>query len=307
MAGRKRRSLPGFGLSLGFTLTYLSLLVLLPLAACVVKAASLSWSEFWRVVTDPVAVAAYRLSFTTSLIAALLNAVFGLAIAWVLVRYEFPGRKLLDALVDLPLALPTAVAGITFADLYSTDGWFGRYLTFLEPDGAVGAFFGPEGWFGRNLTPIDVRTHGGPLAIVVVLMFVGLPFVIRSVQPVLADFEAEQEEAAASMGATRWQTFRYVILPSLVPAWLTGFTLAYARGLGEYGSVIFVADGIPGESVIPPVLIVSRLEEFDRERGAFKYEEAAAIAVVLLFFSLVTLIAINLLERWSKRFEPTEA
>jgi sulfate/thiosulfate transport system permease protein len=307
MAGKKRRALPGFGLSLGYALFYLSLLVLIPLAGCVVKASSLSWADFWRVVTDPVAVAAYKLSFATSFIAALLNAICGLIVAWVLVRYEFPGRKLLDALVDLPLALPTAVAGITFASLYSPAGWFGRHLTFLEPDGAVGYWFGPEGWFGRNVLELDVRSYGSPLAIVVVLMFVGIPFVIRSVQPVLAEFEAEQEEAAASMGATRWQTFRHVILPSLIPAWLTGFALAYARGLGEYGSVIFVADGIPGKTLIPPVLIISRLEEFDQERGAFKYEEAAAIAVVLLAFSFATLVAINLLERWSKRYEPTEA
>lgn len=306
MAGKKRRSLPGFGLSLGYTVFYLSLLVVIPLAGCIVKASSLSWADFWRVVSDPIAIAAYKLSFITSFVAALINAVCGLIVAWVLVRYSFPGRKLLDALVDLPLALPTAVAGITCASLYSPAGWFGRHLTFLEPDGAVGSWFGPEGWFGQNIVELDVRSHGGPIAIVIVLMFVGIPFVIRSVQPVLAEFEAEQEEAAASMGATRWQTFRHVILPSLAPAWLTGFALAYARGLGEYGSVIFVADGIPGQTVIPPVLIIARLEEFDRERGAFKYEEAAAIAVVLLLFSFLTLVAINLLERWSKRYEPSE-
>ncbi len=300
MAGKKRRSLPGFGVSLGYALFYLSLLVLIPLAGCIIKASSLSWADFWRVVTDPVAIAAYKLSFTASFVAALINAFCGLIVAWVLVRYEFPGRKLLDALVDLPLALPTAVAGITFASLYSPAGWFGRYLGFLEPDGSVGSWFGPEGWFGRNMFELDVRSYGGPVAIVVVLMFVGIPFVIRSVQPVLAEFEAEQEEAAASMGASRWQTFRHVILPSLIPAWLTGFALAYARGLGEYGSVIFVADGIPGQTVIPPVLIVERLEQF-------KYEEAAAIAVVLLLFSFTTLVAINLLERWTKRYEPTEA
>jgi sulfate transport system permease protein len=300
MAGKKRRSLPGFGLSLGYALFYLSLFVFIPLAGCIVKASSLSWADFWRVVTDPLAVAAYKLSFTTALIAALVNAVCGLMIAWVLVRYEFPGKKLLDALVDLPLALPTAVAGITFASLYSPAGWFGRHLRFLEPDGALGHWFGPEGWFGQNVFELDTRAYGGPVAIVVVLMFVGIPFVIRSVQPVLAEFEAEQEEAAASMGATRWQTFRHVILPSLIPAWLTGFALAYARGLGEYGSVIFVADGIPGRTEIPPVLIIARLEQF-------KYEEAAAIAVVLLLFSFATLVAINLLERWSKRYEPTEA
>jgi sulfate transport system permease protein len=307
MAVKQRRALPGFGLSLGFALLYLSLLVLIPLAGCVIKASSLSWSDFWRVVSDPVAVAAYKLSFTTSLIAAAVNALCGLAVAWVLVRYQFPGRKLLDALVDLPLALPTAVAGITFANLYGTTGWFGQHLTFLEPDGAVGRWFSADGWFGQHILTLDVRAHGGPVAIVAVLMFVGIPFVIRSVQPVLAEFEAEQEEASASLGASRWQTFRHVILPSLVPAWLTGFALAYARGLGEYGSVVFVADGIPGQTLIPPVLIISRLEEFDHARGAFKYEEAAAIGVVLLLFSFATLLAINLLQRWSKRYEPTEA
>jgi sulfate transport system permease protein len=300
MAAKRRSALPGFGLSLGYALLYLSLLVLIPLAGCVIKASSLTWEQFWRVVTDPIAVAAYKLSFTTSFVAALVNALCGLLIAWVLVRYQFPGRKLLDALVDLPLALPTAVAGITFANLYGTTGWFGQYLTFLEPEGAVGHWFGEHGWFGQNVFSLDVRSHGGPLAIVAVLMFVGIPFVIRSVQPVLAEFEAEQEEASASLGASRWQTFRYVILPALIPAWLTGFALAYARGLGEYGSVIFVADGIPGQSQIPPVLIIARLEQF-------KYEEAAAIGVVLLFFSFLTLVFINLLERWSKRYEPTDA
>lgn len=307
MATKKRRALPGFGLSLGYASLYLSLLVLIPLAGCIVKASALSWEEFWRVVTDDVAVAAYKLSFATSFVAALLNALFGLIVAWVLVRYSFPGKRFLDALIDLPLALPTAVAGITFASLYGSSGWFGQYLSFLEPAGVVGHWFSEEGWFGQNIFTLDTRSHGGPVAIVIVLMFVGIPFVIRSVQPVLAEFETEQEEAAANLGASRWQTFRYVIWPALVPAWLTGFALAYARGLGEYGSVIFVADGIPGKSVIPPVLIIGKLEEFDQERGAFKYEKAAAIAVVLLGISFLTLVLINLLERWSKRFEPAEA
>ena len=307
MAGQKRRALPGFGLSLGYALFYLSVLVLIPLAGCFLKAMGLSWEQFWRVVTDPVAIAAYKLSFLTSFIAAFLNAILGLVAAWVLVRYEFPGKKFLDALIDLPLALPTAVAGITFANLYGGEGWYGQYLSFLEPDGIVGHWFSAAGWFGENLFTLDTRARGGPVAIVVVLMFVGLPFVIRSVQPVLAEFEVGQEEAAASLGASRWQAFRHLILPSLLPAWLTGFALAYARGLGEYGSVIFVADGIPGKTLIPPVLIMAKLEEFDQERGAFKYEEAAAIAVVLLTISFLTLVLINLLERWSKRFEPTEA
>jgi sulfate transport system permease protein len=285
--------LPGFRLSLGFTVLYLLVLVLVPLAGCVLKASSLTWSEFWDTVTHPQAVAAYRLSFATSLVAGLLNGLFGLMVAWVLVRYHFPGRRILDALVDLPLALPTAVAGITFATLYAANGWVGQYLGWLEPDGVVGHWFGSEGWFGRNVFTLDTRPHDGPFAIVLVLWFVGLPFVIRSVQPVLAELEAEQEEAAASLGAGRWQTFRHVILPQLAPAWLTGFALAYARGLGEYGSVIFVASNLPFETEIPPVLIVAKLEQF-------KYAEAAAIAVVLLFFSLLTLVLINLLQRRSR-------
>lgn len=306
MAAKKRNALPGFGLSLGYAVFYLSLMVLIPLAGCIYKVMQLSWEQFWHVVSQPNAIAAYKLSFTTSFVAGVINAFAGLVVAWVLVRYEFFGKRFLDGLVDLPLALPTAVAGITFANLYSPHGWFGRYLGALEEDGAIGRWFGPDGWFGSNFFTLDVRSHGGPVAIVVVLIFVGIPFVIRSVQPVLAEFEAEQEEAAASLGATRWQTFRHVILPALIPAWLTGFALAYARGLGEYGSVIFVADGLPGKTEIPPVLIIAYLESFDQERGAFKYEEAAAIAVVLLAFSFLTLLLINLLERWSKRFEPSE-
>ncbi len=273
MARPRRRALPGFGFSLGYSLVYMSLLVLIPLAACVVKAAGLSWSQFWEAVTDRDAVAAYKLGFSTALAAALINGFLGLLTAWVLVRYRFPGRRFLDAIVDFPLALPTAVAGLTFASLYAPNGWFGQYLTFLGKD-----------W------------HQGPLAITLVLLFVSLPFVIRSVQPVLSEFDAEQEEAAASLGASRWQTFRHVILPALIPAWLTGFALAFARAIGEYGSVVFVASGIAGKTEIPPMLIVYKLEQY-------KYEEAAAIAVVLLAFSFLALIIINLLERWSKRYE----
>jgi len=302
MVQRVSSSLPGFRLSLGYALFYLSLLVLIPLSACVVKAASMTWHDYWRVVTDPQAVAAYKLIFATAFLAAVLNACFGLLTAWVLVRYEFPGKRLLDAFIDFPLALPTAVAGITYASLYTPpDGWFGRYLAFLEPDGTVGAWFGPDGWFGQNVMSLDVRPYGGPVGIVMVLLFVGLPFVVRSVQPVLADLDVEQEEAAASLGASRWQTFWHVIFPAILPALLTGFALAYARGLGEYGSIIFVADNIPMQSEIPPVIIAARLEEMDYERKTLKYDEAAAIGSVLLFFSLVSLVVINLLERWSKR------
>jgi sulfate transport system permease protein len=296
MAWRRRRALPGFGLSLGYALLYLSLFVLIPLAAGAVRAASLTWEEFWGAVSHPQAVAAYKLGFSVALAAALVNGLFGLLAAWVLVRYQFPGRRLLDALVDVPLALPTAVAGLIFGSLYAPSGWFGQHLGFLGPDGAVGHWFGPDGWFGRNFFTLDTRPYDSPLAIVVVLSFVSLPFVIRAVQPVLAELDAEQEEAAASLGAGRWQTFRHVILPALLPAWLTGFALAYARALGEYGSVVFVASNLPYQTEIPPVIIVAKLEQF-------KYGEAAAIAVVLLVFSLLTLVVINLLERWSKRHE----
>jgi sulfate transport system permease protein len=292
----RRLPRPGFGLTLGYALLYLSLLVLVPLGACVVKAAGMTGEEFWGGVTHPQAVAAYKLSFWTAFLAALLNAFFGLIVAWVLVRYDFWGKRLLDALVDIPLALPTAVAGLTFSSLYVPEGWFGQFLGFLEPEGTVGHFFGPHGWFGQNLWTIDTRLHDGPLAIVLVLMFVSLPFVIRSVQPVLAELEAEQEEAAASLGATRWQTFRYVILPALKPALFTGVALAFARCLGEYGSVIFVASNLPYQTEIPPTLIVAKLEQF-------KYAEAAAIATVLLGMSLVCLVAINLLERWSRKHD----
>jgi sulfate transport system permease protein len=293
---RPPRALPGFGLSLGYALLYLSLLVLVPLAGCVLKASSLSWSAFWRAVLDPQAVAAYKLSFAASFAAALVNGVFGLATAWVLVRYEFPGKHWLDPLIDFPLALPTAVAGLTYGSLYARNGWLGRHLGFLEPDGWLGAWFGPGGWFGRRCFALDTRPHDGPLAIVLVLVFVSLPFVVRAVQPVLAEFEVENEEAAASLGASRFQTFRYVILPALVPAWCTGFALAYARCLGEYGSIIFVASNLPYQTEIPPVLIVAKLEQF-------RYAEAAAIGAVLLTLSLLSLAFINGLERWSKRHE----
>jgi sulfate transport system permease protein len=247
-------------------------------------------------VTDPQAVAAYKLGFATALSAALLNGCLGLLTAWVLVRYNFPGKRLLDPLIDFPLALPTAVAGLTYSSIYAPNGWFGRYLGFLGPDGWLGHWFGPEGWFGRHAFPVDTRPYDSPLAIVVVLVFVSLPFVIRTLQPVLAELDAEQEEAAASLGASRWQTFRHVILPALVPAWLTGFALAYARSLGEYGSVIFVSSNLPFKTQIPPVIVVTKLEQNN-------YGEAAAIGVVLLGFSLLSLLLINVLERWSKRHE----
>jgi sulfate/thiosulfate transport system permease protein len=266
-----RRVLPGFSLSLGYTVFYLSLLVLLPLAACFLKAASLSPGQFWAAVWTERARAAYALTFGAALAAAGINVVLGLLVAWVLVRYQFPLKRLFDALVDLPFALPTAVAGLVYSSLYV-----------------------PTGWLGQFLVPLGIQGAYSRLGIVLVLTFTGFPFVVRTVQPVLDSLDAESEEAAATLGATRWQTFRRVLLPPLLPAVLTGFTLALARALGEYGSVVFVSGNLPYQTEIAPVLIVSRLEEF-------AYAEATAIAVVLLTLSFVLLALINLLERWSKR------
>jgi sulfate transport system permease protein len=271
MAAVNPRVLPGFRLSLGYTLTYLTVLVLIPLGACFLKASSLSWDQFRAAVWTERARAAYALTFGASAAAAAVNILLGLLVAWVLVRYEFPLKRFLDALVDLPFALPTAVAGLVFSSLYVPTGWMGRFLCPL----------GIEGAYSR-------------LAIVLVLTFTGFPFVVRTVQPVLATLDAELEEAAAILGATRRQTFLRVILPPLVPALLTGFALALARALGEYGSVVFVSGNMPFKTEIAPVLIVARLEEF-------AYGEATAIAVVLLAMSFVLLILINLLERWSRR------
>jgi sulfate transport system permease protein len=271
MQAVSQRALPGFGLSLGYTVFYLSALVLLPLGACFLKAASLTPAQFLDAVWTERARAAYALTFGTSLAAAAVNVVLGVAAAWVLVRYEFPLKRLVDSLVDLPFALPTAVAGLVYSSLYVPSGWLGQFLAPL----------GVEGAYTR-------------LAIVLVLTFTGFPFVVRTVQPVLASLEAEIEEAAATLGATRRQTFARVVWPLLLPAVLTGFTLAFARALGEYGSVVFVSGNMPFRTEIAPVLIVSRLEEFH-------YAEATALAVVLLTFSFATLALINLLQWWSKR------
>ncbi len=268
-----RRVLPGFSLSLGYTVFYLTVLVLLPVLACFSKAASLTFAQFGAAVWTERTRAAYLLTFGTSLVAAVVNVFLGLLIAWVLVRYRFPGRRLMDSLIDLPLALPTAVGGLVYASLYVKKGWLGRYLV-----------------------PLGIQAAYSRLAIVLVLVFIGLPFVVRTVQPVLEDLEAESEEAAASLGATRWQAFRRVILPPLYPALITGFALAFARSLGEYGSVVFVSGNMPYKTEIAPVLIVARLEEF-------AYGEATAIAVVLLVISFSMLVLINLLERWSKGSE----
>ncbi len=266
----RKRVLPGFALSLGYALLYLSLLVLLPLAACVLRAASLTWDEFWATVWNERALAAYRLTFGTSLLAAGVNGVLGLLIAWVLVRYDFPLKRFFDALVDVPFALPTAVAGLVYSGLYV-----------------------PTGWLGQFLVPLGIHAAYTPLAIVLVLIFTGFPFVVRTVQPVLETLDADVEEAAAILGASRWQTFRRVLLPSVLPALLTGVALAFARALGEYGSVIFVSGNMPFQTEIAPVLIVARLEEF-------RYAQATAIAVVLLVFSFIMLVIINLFEKWSQ-------
>ena len=270
MSSLHKRVLPGFSLSLGYTVFYLTVLVLIPIVACFSRAATLSFDQFWGAVWTERTRAAYLLTFGTSFAAASVNLFLGLLIAWVLVRYQFPGRRLMDSLIDLPLALPTAVGGLVYASLYV-----------------------PKGWLGQYLVPLGIKAAYSRLAIVLVLIFVGLPFVVRTVQPVLEDLEAETEEAAASLGATRWQSFRRVILPPLYPALITGFALAFARSLGEYGSVVFVSGNMPYRTEIAPVLIVARLEEF-------AYAEATAIAVVLLVISFAMLILINLLERWSK-------
>lgn len=271
MNGTNRRVLPGFFPTLGYTLLYLSVLVLIPLAACFVKALSLTPGQFWGAVWTERARAAYSLTFGTSLAAAVLNVLLGVLLAWVLVRYEFPFKRLFDSLIDLPFALPTAVAGLVYSHLYVQRGWLGRFLV-----------------------PLGIEAAYSRLAIVLVLTFIGLPFVVRAVQPVLESLDAEFEEAAASLGATRWQTFWRVILPTLYPALITGFVLAFARALGEYGSVVFVSGNMPFRTEIAPVLIVARLEEF-------AYGEATAIAVVLLVVSFALLAVINLLDRWSKR------
>lgn len=267
----RNRVLPGFRLTLGFTLFYLGFIVLIPLSAAFLKAGTMTWAEFWRVAAAPQAVASYELSFGTSFAAALVNSVFGLIVAWVLVRYPFFGKRIVDALVDLPFALPTAVAGITLATIY-----------------------GPGGWMGELLAPLGITVSYTRLGVFVALTFIGLPFIVRTVQPVLQDLDPEIEEAAASLGATRWQTFRRVILPMVFPALLTGFALAFARALGEYGSVVFISSNIPMKTQITPLLIMSKLEEFD-------YQGATALAVVMLVASFLLLLGINFIQWWSSR------
>jgi sulfate/thiosulfate transport system permease protein len=269
---RKHSVLPGFGLTFGFTFFYLSLVVLVPLSTLFLKSASLGPAAFWTAVTSPRVVASYELSFGASLAGAALNAVFGLVVAWVLVRYRFPGHRLVDALVDLPFALPTAVAGIALVSLYA-----------------------PNGWLGRPLAAAGVHVAFTPLGVAVALTFIGLPFVVRTLQPVIESLDPEVEEAAASLGATRGQTFLRVVLPALAPAWITGFALAFARAVGEYGSVVFIAGNMPMRTEIAPLLIITKLEQYD-------YVGATAIASVMLVASFVLLLGINRLQSWSARF-----
>jgi sulfate transport system permease protein len=271
MAKKHHNVLPGFNLSLGFTIFYLSLIVLIPLSAAFIKTSSLSLHEFWVAVASPRVVASYKLTFGASLIGASINAVFGLLTAWVLTRYTFPGKRIIDALVDLPFALPTAVAGI-----------------------ALTAIYAPNGWIGSLLAPHGIKVAFTPIGVVIALTFIGLPFVVRTVQPVLEDLEAETEEAAASLGANRWQTFTKIIFPAIAPALLTGFSLAFARAIGEYGSVIFIAGNMPMVSEITPLIIITKLEQYD-------YAGATAVAVVMLIISFLLLLAINGLQWWSSR------
>ena len=268
--GAPFRVMPGFGLSLGFTVFYLSLIVLIPLSAVFFKTFTMTWEAFWNAVTSDRVVASYKLSFGASLIAAFINVIFGGIVAWVLVRYKFPGKRFIDALVDLPFALPTAVAGITLTALYSQNGWIGRYLE-----------------------PLGLKIAFTPLGVVVALTFIGLPFVVRTVQPVLEEAERELEEAAASLGASSWQIFARVVFPTIMPAMLTGFALAFARATGEYGSVIFIAGNMPMVSEITPLFIITKLEQYD-------YAGATAIAVVMLLASFAMLLAINLLQAWTR-------
>ena len=270
MRQKSRSVLPGFGLSLGITCTYLSLVVLLPLATVFARTSELSGSALWATVTAPRVLASYRVTFGASLVAALVNTVFGLLVAWVLVRYRFPGRRVVDAMVDLPFALPTAVAGIALTTLYASNGWIGKYLD-----------------------PLGIKISYTWLGITVALIFIGLPFVVRTVQPVLDDLEVEVEEAAASLGAQRWQTFTRVVFPTIAPALLTGFALAFARAIGEYGSVVFIAGNMPMKTEIVPLLIITKLEQYD-------YAGATAIAMVMLVVSFGLLLTINLLQ-WAAR------
>ncbi|MFH3940489.1 sulfate ABC transporter permease subunit CysT [Acinetobacter nosocomialis] len=268
---QRSRVLPGFGLSLGFTLAYVSLIVLIPLAAVFIKSFGIGWDGLWEILTSERILKSLQLSFSSALIAAFINVVFGLLLAWCLVRYNFPGKRLVDALVDLPFALPTAVAGIALTSLYAPTGWIGQYLE-----------------------PLGIHIAYTPIGITLALVFIGIPFIVRTVQPVLSDIETELEEAASALGANRWQTITKIILPILLPALFTGFALAFARGVGEYGSVIFIAGNQPFKTEIAPLMIISRLEEYD-------YAGATTIAAVMLVLSFIILFVINLLQAWANR------
>ncbi len=268
---KKNKIFPGFNLSLGYTIVYLSLIVLIPLSAVVIKSLSLTPEVFWQTVTSPRVLASYRLSFGTAFIAGLINALFGLILAWVLVRYQFYGKRIVDALIDLPFALPTAVTGIALTALYSKNGWVGQYLE-----------------------PLGIKVAFTPLGILIALIFIGLPFVVRTVQPILEDLETELEEAASSLGANRLQIFTKIVFPILLPAVLTGFALAFARAVGEYGSVVFIAGNIPMVSEITPLIIITKLEQYD-------YAGATAIALTMLIISLILLLIINGLQAWTAK------
>ncbi|MDS7956638.1 MULTISPECIES: sulfate ABC transporter permease subunit CysT [unclassified Acinetobacter] len=268
---QRSRVLPGFGLSLGFTLAYVSFIVLIPLAAVFIKSFGIGWDGLWEILTSERILKSLQLSFSSALIAAFINVVFGLLLAWCLIRYNFPGKRLVDALVDLPFALPTAVAGIALTSLYAPTGWLGQYLE-----------------------PLGIQVAYTPIGITLALVFIGIPFIVRTVQPVLSDIETELEEAASALGANRWQTITKIILPILLPALFTGFALAFARGVGEYGSVIFIAGNQPFKTEIAPLMIISRLEEYD-------YAGATTIAAVMLVLSFIILFVINLLQAWANR------
>lgn len=268
---KDKRVLPGFRITLGYSILYLSLIVLIPLAALIVKTAGLTLPQFWHTVTSERVLASYRVSLLTSLFAALVNVVFGLLVAWVLVRYRFPGKKIVDGLIDMPFALPTAVAGIALTSIYA-----------------------PNGWIGSLLDPLRIKVAYTPLGITVALVFIGLPFVVRTVQPVLHELENDMEEAAALLGAHRWRTFRKVLLPELIPPLITGFALAFSRGIGEYGSVVFISGNMPMKTEITPLLIITKLEQYE-------YSQATAIALVLLIISFALLLLINTLQRWTNR------
>lgn len=268
---KAKRVLPGFRITLGYSILYLSLIVLIPLAALIVKTAGLTFPQFWHTVTSERVLASYRVSLLTSLFAALVNVVFGLLVAWVLVRYRFPGKKIVDGLIDMPFALPTAVAGIALTSIYA-----------------------PNGWIGSLLDPLGIKVAYTPLGITVALVFIGLPFVVRTVQPVLHELENDMEEAAALLGAHRWRTFRKVLLPELIPPLITGFALAFSRGIGEYGSVVFISGNMPMKTEITPLLIITKLEQYE-------YSQATAIALVLLIISFALLLLINTLQRWTNR------